>query len=167
MGFTWVHRCGNLTTTESSEADPTSEHDEENVRKHLNLPLSTGGDVTAECIASNEVGAFRKVFHLRMFSKNMTTVYFQPSVQVDITNMSCVFQESTILGSCQLWLELAALPPSFSCSYWWSSTSGDRFESNTIPYTRISWPNQKLQRFTKTIAAIGWLQLIMTPPAGQ
>ncbi|TNM84402.1 hypothetical protein fugu_008580 [Takifugu bimaculatus] len=57
--------CGNLTTTESSEADPTSEHDEENVRKHLNLPLSTGGDVTAECIASNQVGAFRKVFHLR------------------------------------------------------------------------------------------------------
>lgn len=68
----WARRCYNLTSSESSEADATSQREDENVRKHLNLPLATAGDATAECIASNHVGAFSKVFHLRMLPGELT-----------------------------------------------------------------------------------------------
>lgn len=75
--FLLLCSCGNLSTTEAPDADMT-QHDDESVRKHLNLPPSPGGDVTAECVARNQVGAFRKVFHHRMLLENTTVVYFQP-----------------------------------------------------------------------------------------
>lgn len=75
-----LNRCDNLTTTEASEDDVTSQDDEETVRKHLNLPLSSG-DVTAECVASNQVGEFREVFQHRTLPENAATVHFQPCVR--------------------------------------------------------------------------------------
>lgn len=58
-------RCGNLSSTEAPEGDVTSQDDGESVRRHLNLPPSSDGDVTAECVASSELGAFRMVVHRR------------------------------------------------------------------------------------------------------
>uniref|UniRef100_H3CQ92 receptor protein-tyrosine kinase n=1 Tax=Tetraodon nigroviridis TaxID=99883 RepID=H3CQ92_TETNG len=57
--------CGNLSSTEAPEGDVTSQDDGESVRRHLNLPPSSDGDVTAECVASSELGAFRMVVHRR------------------------------------------------------------------------------------------------------
>lgn len=74
-----VCRCGNLTTAEALEANMTSQRDDESVRKHLNLPPSSGGDVTVECVARNQMGAFRKVFHHRMLLENIAVVFYSAS----------------------------------------------------------------------------------------
>lgn len=147
----WVYlllcRCSNLTT-EALEADVTSQHDDDSVRKLLSLPPSSGGDVTAECIASNHMGAVSKVFHHRMLPENTTVAYFQSHIWADVKKTKYAFyvlQEGVILLSCPLWLELWALRPSCSCFYWLSSTSGDRFESNNTLYNDISYPNEKDQ----------------------
>lgn len=55
----------------------------------------------------------------------------------------CVLQKNVVLRSCQLWLEPWALPPSSSCFYWLSSTSGDRFGTKNMLYNDISYPNKK------------------------
>nr|XP_046266474.1 macrophage colony-stimulating factor 1 receptor 2 [Scatophagus argus] len=56
--------CGNASTYQLSPGDVTSKEDEE-IRKHLNLPLSSGDDVTVECVAYNNVGESRKVINPR------------------------------------------------------------------------------------------------------
>lgn len=91
----WVYlllcRCSNLTT-EALEADVASRHDDDSVRKLLSLPPSSGGDVTAECIASNHMGAVSKVFHHRMLLENTTVAYFQSHIWADvIKNKICLF----------------------------------------------------------------------------
>ncbi|KAI3374081.1 hypothetical protein L3Q82_022647, partial [Scortum barcoo] len=58
--------CGNVSTHQVSQANVTSQEEgEEEVRKHLSLPLSPGDDVTVECVAYNHMGVSRHVFHSR------------------------------------------------------------------------------------------------------
>ncbi|XP_044078450.1 macrophage colony-stimulating factor 1 receptor 2 isoform X2 [Siniperca chuatsi] len=58
--------CGNVSTYQVSPADVTSqEQEEEEVRKHLTLPLSLGDDVTVECVTYNHMGVSREVFNPR------------------------------------------------------------------------------------------------------
>ncbi len=70
-GFTVTSlcRCGDISTYQVSPADATSreEKQEEEVRKHLNLPLSPAGDVTVECVASNHIGVARHVLNYRKY----------------------------------------------------------------------------------------------------
>ncbi|XP_039633778.1 macrophage colony-stimulating factor 1 receptor 2-like [Perca fluviatilis] len=57
--------CGDLSTYQVSPADVTSQLEaEQEVKKQLMLPPSPD-DVTAECVADNQVGASRRVFNLR------------------------------------------------------------------------------------------------------
>ncbi len=42
----------------------SQEDEEEEVKKHLTLPLLPGDDVTVECVAYNHVGVSRDVFNL-------------------------------------------------------------------------------------------------------
>lgn len=58
-------RCGNTSTYQVSQTDMTSQRREEGdeIREHLSLPLSHGGDVTMECVASNYLGVARDIFH--------------------------------------------------------------------------------------------------------
>lgn len=62
-------RCGDISTYQVSPADVTSQGEEQEVRKHLTLPLSPGGDVTVECVAYNQVGVSRDVFNPRKFHR--------------------------------------------------------------------------------------------------
>ncbi|XP_059208014.1 macrophage colony-stimulating factor 1 receptor 2-like [Centropristis striata] len=52
--------CADVSTNQVSPTDVTSQEEEEQVSNHLTLPLSTGDDVTAECVALNSVGVSRR-----------------------------------------------------------------------------------------------------------
>ncbi|XP_078142667.1 macrophage colony-stimulating factor 1 receptor 2 isoform X2 [Centroberyx gerrardi] len=72
--------CGDNTTYHVSSTDVTSnpeEEEEEEVWKHLTLPLSISDDVTVECVAYNHVGVSRNVF---LFSVHLATVRLPPKV---------------------------------------------------------------------------------------
>ncbi|XP_073335314.1 macrophage colony-stimulating factor 1 receptor 2 [Pagrus major] len=68
--------CGDVSTYRVSPDDVTSQVDEEEVRKHLTLPLSAGNDVTAECVAYNHVGKSREIFYPRQ----PKTLFTQPLI---------------------------------------------------------------------------------------
>uniref|UniRef100_UPI0037E8F8A4 macrophage colony-stimulating factor 1 receptor 2 n=1 Tax=Semicossyphus pulcher TaxID=241346 RepID=UPI0037E8F8A4 len=58
-----LETCADISTYQVPAAGVTSK--EEEVSTHLSLPLSTADDVTAECVASNQVGESRQVFTSR------------------------------------------------------------------------------------------------------
>lgn len=76
-------RCGNVSSNQVSQAPMTSQTDEEEeeIRKHLSLPLSPGGDITVECVAFNHVGQSRKVFGFRE-SQRRNTFLGEPGMNI-------------------------------------------------------------------------------------
>ncbi|XP_070772936.1 macrophage colony-stimulating factor 1 receptor 2 [Enoplosus armatus] len=68
--------CGDVSIYQVSPADVTSQEEEEEVRKHLTLPVSPGDDVTLECVTYNLEGVSRKVFNPRKCSAGQPPMFF-------------------------------------------------------------------------------------------